>query len=312
MGNWPKVIVLLVVISLGFGFGGYLFYKNYYVKPRAEIAKKHDELVNAIDNGKKMTEQMVADTTAFEPLYTRSFPLSRADAALQYETWLSQMLEFCNIRDFQVSRLTYESPRNSGLATQNFRVQAKCDLVDLTQFLYEFYWTPFLHRISTLNISPVEGSDKLQITMTIQGLTILFRTNRNQAFPLQNQLPLSANAPQQLASGPFAAYKPLGDMDFFRSVPTGIDQTALAVLTGVPTITDDEGNSVTVSRWNLESEGRTITLKVGDEMKIGSFVATIDDIDEYFVVLRQSNGLRWMVLLGYKLSDATAVPPNLF
>ena len=133
-----------------------------------------------------------------------------------------------------------------------------------------------------------------------------------QAYPLLNQLPLDANPPKQLASGPFAAYKALGDLDVFRAVRTGIDRTKLLLLSGVPTITDDSGNSVTVSRWRLESEDRVITLKVGDDLKIDSFVGTVVDIDDDFVALRQSNGLLWVVLLGRSLGDAIAIPPNLF
>lgn len=312
MNSWHKVVILLVIISLIVGGGGYLLYKSKWVKPREAIAKQKEELVNAIEYGKASTKQIEAQTQQLQPLYTRSFPRQSADAALQYEIWLSQMLEFCNIRESQVTRGAYSNLRNLGLATQNFRVQAKCQLLDLTQFLYEFYWTPFLHRISTLDIIPQEGSDDLQIAMTIQGLTILYLTNPQQQFPLRDQLPLDAQAPQQLASGPFAAYKPLGELDVFRAVRTGVDQTALTRLTATPVITDDEGNEQKVTRWNLEAENRTISLKMGDVLKVGSFVANIADIDDNLVILRQQNGLLWAVPLGNKLSEAVAVPPNLF
>lgn len=312
MNSWHKVVILLVIISLIVGGGGYLLYKSKWVKPREAIAKQKEELVNAIEYGKASTKQIEAQTQQLQPLYTRSFPRQSADAALQYEIWLSQMLEFCNIRESQVTRGAYFNLRNLGLATQNFRVQAKCQLLDLTQFLYEFYWTPFLHRISTLDIIPQEGSDDLQIAMTIQGLTILYLTNPQQQFPLRDQLPLDAQAPQQLVSGPFAAYKPLGELDVFRAVRTGVDQTALTRLTATPVITDDEGNEQKVTRWNLEAENRTISLKMGDVLKVGSFVANIADIDDNLVILRQQNGLLWAVPLGNKLSEAVAVPPNLF
>ena len=312
MNSWHKVVILLVIISLMIGGGGYLLYKSKWVKPREAIAKQKEELVNAIEYGKASTKQIEAQTQQLQPLYTRSFPRQSADAALQYEIWLSQMLEFCNIRESQVTRGAYSNLRNLGLATQNFRVQAKCQLLDLTQFLYEFYWTPFLHRISTLDIIPQEGSDDLQIAMTIQGLTILYLTTPQQQFPLRDQLPLDAQAPQQLASGPFAAYKPLGELDVFRAVRTGVDQTALTRLTATPVITDDEGNEQKVTRWNLEAENRTISLKMGDVLKVGSFVANIADIDDNLVILRQQNGLLWAVPLGNKLSEAVAVPPNLF
>ena len=312
MGNWSKVIALLVIITVGLGFGGYMFYKSEYVKPRQEIEKKREELKTAIENGKKATENMVVTTTMLEPLYTRSFPTNQLAAAQQYEIWLSQMFEFCNMGDAVIKRQTYTPNPRLRLATQRYSVQTECDLIDLVQFLYEFYWTPFLHRISTLDVAPIEGSDRLQATITIEGLSIHYRSNPRQPFPLTDRLPLDANAPRQLASGPFAAYQLMGDLDVFRAVRTGVDRTKLLLLSGVPTITDDSGNSVTASRWRLESEDRVFNLKVGDELKIDSFVATVADIDDEFVLLRQNNGLLWIVLLGRYLGDAVAVPSNLF
>ena len=312
MGNWPKVIALLAIITGGFAFGGYVFYKSEYVKPRQELATKRDELKAAIENAKKQTENVVAMTTSLAPLYTRSFPTNRLEAAQQYEIWLSQMLEFCNMEDAKVTRLRYTPNPRTGTATQAYNVQAECNLIDLTQFLYEFYWTSFLHRVSMLDITPVESSDRIRVSLSIEGLTILYKANPQQRYPLANKLPLDAAAPQQLASGPFAAYAPMGELDVFRAVRTGIDRTKLLLLSGVPTITDDSGAAVTVSRWRLESEDRVITLKEGDELKIDSFSGTVVGIEEEFVTLRQKNGLLWIVLLGRTLGDAIAVPPNLF
>lgn len=312
MNSWHKVVILLVIISLFVGGGGYFLYKSKWVKPREAIAKQKADLVQAIEYGKQSTKQIETQTQQLQPLYTRSFPRQNAEAALQYEIWLSQMLEFCNIRDYQVNRGAYSNLRNLGLATQSFSVKATCQLMDLTQFLYEFYWTPFLHRISALDIIPQEGSDDLQIAMTVQGLTILYLANPQQQFPLKDQLPLSAQAPQQLASGPFAAYQPFGELDFFGAVRTGVDSTALTRLTATPVMSDDEGNETKYSRWNLEAEGKTITLKIGDELKVGSFIANIADIDENLVILKQQNGLLWAAPLGNKLSEAVAIPPNLF
>jgi len=312
MGNWTKVVILLIVVSVGVAFGGYMFYRSAYQKPRAELAQKRQELEQQIANGKNASETMTARSTALESLYTRSFPLDRNQAGLEYQMWLTQMLEFCNIRDAQVVVGKYTHPRNSGTATQMFRVSGRCALIDLTQFLYEFYWTPFLHRISVMDVTPVENSNMLDVTLTIEGLTILYKENPNQAFPLKDKLPLTTNPPQQLASGPFAAYQSLGDLEIFRAVKSGVDAVSCTILTGTPSFTDETGETVTVSRWNLETEGRTISLKAGERMKIGAFDATILDVDADIVVLKQNTGRLWAVLRGHKLSEAIAVPDNLY
>ncbi len=312
MGNWTKVVILLIVVSLGVAFGGYMFYRSSYKKPRVDLAQKKEELRQQIENGKKASDMMTQRSTALETLYTRSFPLNSTQAGLEYQMWLTQMLEFCNIRDAQVVVGKYSHPRNSGTATQMFRVAGRCALIDLTQFLYEFYWTPFLHRISVMDVTPVENSNLLDVTLTIEGLTILYKENPNQAFPLKDKLPLSTNPPQQLASGPFAAYESLGDLEIFRAVKSGVDAASFAVLTGTPSFTDENGETVTYSRWNLGTEGRTISLKVGERMKVGAFDATVVDVSDWIVVLKQNTGRLWAVQRGHKLSEAVAVPNNLF
>ena len=312
MNAWLKSLLLLVILSVGFAFGGYMYYKNSYVKPRAAIAEERVKIEATIQNGKSMIERMQSATTQLSPLYTRSFPLIEEKASLQYEMWLSQMTEFCNMQNVEIDKSNRSVAQNRLLASQGFRVKAECELIDLTQFLYEFYWTSFLHRVTALNIVPQEGSDLLQVTMRIQCLTILYRTNPNQAYPLRDQLPLSTKAPRQLASQPFAAYSEFGEKEIFRAVRSGVDFTALTLLTGTPVITDENGVESKSSLWNLEAEGRTISLSIGDELKVGSFVATIEEIDGDLVVLKQKTGQLWAVLLGAHLSEALAIPSNMF
>ena len=312
MRSWIKVLVALLVISLGLGFGARVYYKKSYEKPRNELVQKIETTRQQIANGKTRIETMKSRADALTPLFTRSFPLSEEDAGLQYEMWLSQMLEFCNVPDALVTKGRRVVARQTALGTQSFRIEANCELVDIVQFLYEFYWTPFLHRVTALDVAPIEGSDRLKVVMTIEGLTILYKRVPNQPYPLQNQLPLDVEPIRQLASGPFAAYEPLGALDAFRAVRTGVDPTSLAILTGLPISTDENGNSAVFTRWNLEDQGKSLTLKIGDQMKIGSFSATILDVEDNLVVLKQNNGRLWAVLLGSRLSEAVAIPENLF
>ena len=316
MGNWSKVVVLLIILSIGIAFGGYMLYQSKYVKPRKEIEDKRAEIQGQIDQGRKTSEFWTQTCASLSSLYTRSFPTNRVEAGIEYQRWLSQMLEFCNVHDPKVTVGSYNHPRNSGLATQSFFVQGQFTLLDLTQFLYEFYWTPFLHRVSHMDVTPQEHSDFLQVSMTIEGLTILYKKDQNLPYPLVDKLPLSTAPERQLASGPFAAYRPMAEREIFRAVKTGVDSASYAMLTGLPVVTDDSGQATKIARWNMGAEGRTEAYKIGERMTVGAFDATIEDIDPDvgIVVLRQNNGTNrlWMVPLGYKLSEAVAIPNTLF
>ena len=312
MNQKIKVFILLGVITFGVAFGGYWYYKNYYVKPRVALAEERQNLENEIENRKAQIANMKNLTQQLQPLYARSLPRREESASLQYEIWLTQILEFCNVQNVKVRHGARVQPRNSGYAVQSFQVDAQCDLYSLTQFLYEFYWSPFLQRITALNVDPTEGSDTLQIAMVIEGLTIMYQAAPNQTYPLVDQLPLATQAPKQLASGPFASYSPMAELDVFRAVRTGVDPAELVFLTGTPSFTDENGETTVTSRWNFQALDKTVSLKVGEELRVGAFVATISDIDEQLVVLKQNTGRLWILPLGEKLSSATAVPPNLF
>ena len=54
MNAWLKSLLLLVILSVGFAFGGYMYYKNSYVKPRAAIAEERVKIEATIQNGKSL------------------------------------------------------------------------------------------------------------------------------------------------------------------------------------------------------------------------------------------------------------------
>ncbi len=314
MGNWSKIIIILVILSLGVAFGGYMFYTKEYVKPREEVAAQKAQIQQQIQLTKQNTETMSTQSQQASALFTRSFPTNPSAAGLEYQIWLTQMLEFCHARDPKVGVEKFTRARGASTSTQQFSVQARFTLLDLTQFLYEFYWTPFLHRITLLNIEPIERSELLQVNMTIEGLAIYFKVDQNQQYPLADKLPLDIEPIRRTASGPFAAYRAMGDMEIFRAVKSGVDNTSYAKLTGTPIITNDEGQPTKFARWYLGAEGRTQTYKEGDRITVDAFDATIEEIDSDvgMVLLRQNTGRLWAVPLGYNLSEAVAIPSTIY
>ncbi len=331
MGNLGKICVLLTALSVGAAGGAYAFYKKAYQKPRAEIAQQITQLETYIETCKKNGENFDRTAANYAPVYALSMPTNAQNASAEYQIWLEQMLEFCNLTEPQTKAGRYVPNRNR-TATQTFSVQAQGSTADLTQFLFEFYWTPFLHRITALDIKPGdEGSDLLEVRMTIETMTVGYKERRDPAtaandvekttaetlakfvdYPKADKLPLETTPTRVLASGPLAAYKPFAEAQFFRAVRTGIDSADYARLTGTPVVSDEKGNVTQFSRWRVETEDRTITLKEGERMQIGSVDAEIVKIDAEFVVLRQDDERLWVVLHGEKLSDAVAVPANLY
>ena len=331
MGNLGKICVLLTALSVGAAGGAYAFYKKAYQKPRAEIAQQKAQLETYIETCKKNGENFDRTAANFAPVYALSMPTSPQNARIEYQIWLEQMLEFSNLTEPQTKAGRYVPNNANRTATQEFSVQAQCSTADLTQFLFEFYWTPFLHRITALDLQPIESSELLQVRMTIQTMTVGYKERRDPTtaaneterataqalakfanYPKRDKLPLETTPTRVLASGPLAAYRPFAETSLFRAVRTGIDSADYTRLTATPEVTDERGNVTLFSRWRVDVEDRTITLKPGDRMQIGSFDADVVEIDAEFVLLRQDEERLWIVPLGGKLSEAVAVPANLY
>ena len=331
MGNLGKICVLLTALSVGAAGGAYAFYKKAYQKPRAEIAQQKTQLEAYIETCKKNGENFDRTAANYAPVYALSMPTNRQSAGVEYQIWLEQMLEFCNLTEPMTKAGRYVPNNANKTATQEFSVQARCSTADLTQFLFEFYWTPFLHRITALDLRPIESSELLDVRMTIETMTVGYKERRDPAtatneteaatartlamyanYPKTDKLPSETTPKRVLASGPLAAYEPFAETQLFRAVRSWIDFADYARLNGTPEVTDERGNSIRFSRWRVETEDRTITLKAGDRMQIGSVDADVVEIADDFVILRQDDERLWIVPLGEKLSDAVAVPANLY
>ncbi|MBR4833361.1 MAG: hypothetical protein IKU86_03370 [Thermoguttaceae bacterium] len=331
MGNLGKICVLLAALSVGAAGGGYAFYKKAYVKPRAEIAQQRTNFEAFIQACKQRGENWDKTAAQLAPIYALSMPSNPQNSRIEYQIWLEQMLEFCNLTEAQAQAGRYVRNQATGSATQTYSVKANASTAALTQFLYEFYWTPFLHRIAALDMRPIENSDDLAVSMTIETSAITYKEKRDIAtatnesekavaqalarhadYPAPDKLPIDATPTRVLASGPLAAYAPFAETSLFRAVRSGIDSADYARLTATPEVTDEKGTATRFSRWRVETEDRVLTLKVGDRMQIGSFDADVVEIDAEFVLLRQDEERLWVVPLGEKLSDAVAVPANLY
>ena len=302
------IIVLLIFAAAGWYFGR-MAYRSFYTAPRAKIAEQKNKLLADIEQGKKNLAMMQQTAMNSRPLFSRSFPLNRTVAQTQYQMWLIQLAEFCDMESTNVTIGEYRQGR--GYATEQFQVKTRSSMTQLYRFLYEFYWTSWLHRVNSLDIRSLEKSDLLEVTMIIEGLT-LGKMNQRDPYPLLNQFPLTTPM-RRLTSGPFRAYEEIARLELFRYSAPGIDNANYLILTGTPSVSDPASDkTVAYSRWKLETEGRTFSLKKGERLSVGSFDGVIDDVFDDMVILRQNNGYRWVVNLGDKLGDAAAVPPDFF
>lgn len=307
MKTLRNVLILLILFGVAGWYFGSMLYRAKYVEPRRKLAEQRTQMEQTIAAGENQLATIKSVSSNNMALFTRSFPLNPTAARTEYQLWLTQLAEFCEMTEPSVRVGQYH--RGAGIATHQFQLLAECTTEQLYRFLYEFYWTSFLHRIDSIDLQAIEGSDLLNVALVIEGLTMV-KLDARSPYPLANRLPLSYSYQKRLSSGPFAAYSDFAAMNLFQYSKPGIDNASFTLLTGLPTVIDAEGKSVTQTRWKVESEGRTLTLAVGDRLAVGSFDGQVEAIDGDMVILKQKSGFRWIVLLGDKLSDAVAIPPE--
>ncbi|MDO5580683.1 MAG: hypothetical protein Q4G69_06080 [Planctomycetia bacterium] len=306
MNNLKNLIILsLLILGTGWYFGsGY--WKSAFKDPQTRNLAQKKQLQDQIAMGKQNLLAMNQFVNQNREMFTRSFPLNANSGKAEYQIWITQFAEFCDFSDTEISQGEYK--QGSGMGILQFRLQAKCSMPRLYRFLYEFYWTPFLHRITMLDLQTSENTELLSLTMIIEGL-VLARPNPGAAWPLADQLPNTTVPFRRLTSGPFDAYLPIAQKELFRYTPPGIDAASHVLLTGTPEVSDpDSGQKKLQSRWKVETENRTILCNIGDRLAIGSFDGTVEEIFEDLVILKQTSGYHWIVLLGDSLADAVAIP----
>ena len=295
---------LILIVFLVLFFGWYIAswaYNTQYLEPRTTLTAEIDELSQQIVQGetnlaamKQFNEQ--AQRTYW--LYPRSLPPASNDAR-QYSFLLLEMLQYSGLENNDVR--DYPPTFVPLGADYRFQVQCTGTLSQLTSFLAEFYSAPFLHRLTFLTLTPMEGDTGiLTFSMTINVLAMNSQFN---PYPVTNQLPGGWYYPR-LSSGDLSAYHIIEERNLLQVAKGGIDRADFTRLTGLPQI-----GGQTEAWFSVQTDDTRIRAKLGDTIRSGSFIGRIVEIHEQDIVLDR-DGARWLLTLGESLHQAFALPPE--
>ena len=307
MKNLPQILFFT-----GFGlfvliYGGYWAYGSLYREPRLKL----NEEITQYEQAREWMEAQIKVMSEFvqanqQGYLTRSFPQSATAVGTFYQHWLSELAEFC---DFEEPRILSSDPVQGRYFCYiyRFQLQGRVSSEGFARFLFEFYWAPYLHRIVSFTLTPIENSDMMNLDMTLEGLA-LSPVSRDAAYPLLDRLP---RAPEEqgyhkrLASGPFSTYQAVTERNFLQYTRAGVDRADYTKITFI-------GIEKGVSQLWLtdQTSGPTpIVVKQGEQVKIGSFVATFVEADGDYAVFER-DGQYWLLEIGERLSSAYAIPPE--
>jgi len=286
-------------------------YRNLYKEPRRQLNEKITRLRQEIDKKGQSVAFMKQHWETNQVLYYRSLPRVPNAVRLQYKEWMSEVLEHCEVENGNVSD---DNPTRTNFGGINYRfhVRGVCTLDQLSQLLFEFYYAPFLHRITAMNVIPQESSEKVAISLTIDGLSIPPPV-ANSPYPPTNQLTLGFFH-QRLATHQFEAYRVVAERNLFRAARGGVDEADLTYLTGLPEIDGEREAWFTIRAESSDSDylPKVIKAKPGEQIAVGSFRATIKEILDESLILDR-DGTLWLLELiqnGACLNTAFALPPE--
>jgi hypothetical protein len=102
---------------------------------------------------------------------SRSLPEDRTLAKSLYLNWLRERAVAVKLSQIKVSPGSFR-PVGDVYSRHSFTVSGQGDLRQLTQFLYDFYRVGYLHRISNLQANPIPKSKLLDMSITIEALSL--------------------------------------------------------------------------------------------------------------------------------------------
>lgn len=299
MKNLHSIILILIVLAGGLWYGGRWVYTTQYSAPRQKEQARIDQAVMQMEVGKRNLQMMRETITANQGAYMRSLPLSRGSARSLYQFWLLELLKYCDLTEQDITPV---NPVQTNFCYQyRFQVRGRGSLDQISRFLYQFYWAPFLHRIVSMSISPVEGSELADLMVTVEAIAIP-PAAVDASFPLRDRLPNGYY--RRLASGPFSTYRLIAERNLLQHARGGVDKADFTYLTSIQRI-----NGVPEIWLTVRTTKTILKLKVGDRVEIGSFIGTLHDIGERDVIFERG-GLLWLVTAGDSLQKAFAIPPE--
>jgi len=301
-------------------FGGEWVWNTVLEGPIDNKRQAYQKLLEAKKKKEKEWEGFKEDARKLAEWRKLSLPSDTEVARSLYQAWLLQVV---------VDYVKLDSPsvtpgepvsRQGRFYAIPFSVRGRGTLEQLTQFLFAFYRTDLLHQIRSLHLTPLGNSKQLDLAISIETLvlpgagpeldkdlaeeerqeTIIadFQQRASRVSKRLTSLTLAEYTPPTLAD-----YQPIAQRNLF-GVGSDPDPTDYAYLTFINMV-----NGEPEVWFTLRATGETLKLGKGDRLRIGNFSGTIAEIEGSDVIL-ESEGERWLLTLGEKLTDAFALPPE--
>jgi hypothetical protein len=292
MSRQTVLLGLLGVVVLYFG-GEWLF-NTVFEGPRRERADRGRELSRRIEQRERDLLAAMKASKRLETYEAQSLPSNTEIAISFYRSWLTELVEYVKLTNAYVDA---GAPLNRRGIYQSidFSIRATGTLQQLLTFLFEFYHSGNLHQIQRINITPTGRNNQLDLDIAVQALILPTATRTDR---------LSDVEVHRLAFDKLSDYTLIAERNLFGFTGQGVHETDQTFLTAVVHVNDKP------QAWfTIRSTDEVKRLSLGDQLAVGSFHGTIQDISDHDVVVG-SDSERWLLTVGENLTQAVALPPE--
>ncbi len=249
---------------------------------QGDIDKREEELHSALAVGKRL-----------DALKAESLPADPEKARSLYQTWLLELANYVKLSNPTID-VGQPAGRRGLYQVIACSVRGQGTLSQVTKLLYEFYCAGHLHQIRSLTLTPLKGTDELDVSLSIEALILP---------DVSRQDRLSTGHVARLAYGSLQDYDIIARRNLFGAGSTW-DVTDHTYLTAVNYV---DGRP---EAWfDVRTESKLLKLRQGERLQIGSFEATVAEITDTDVLL-DVDGELWLLGIGENLAQAAAIPPE--
>lgn len=305
MNKYRQYILAGVFGAMVLYYVGNMVVDQFIEGPLQAARQRGEQLQKSIDQREKELQRARSEAKLLARWESQSLPADAEVARSLYQGWLVELVEAAGLKN---PSYAVSDPVGSRSAYQTIActIRGRGTLAQLTEFLYIFYRTDLLHQVRSLSITPIQGSNELDLSVSIEAIILpgagpekldqdsIFDEFRARAWRISDRL----------ASSGLDAYRnPIVGRNLF-SISSAPDPSDFAYLTAISSV-----NGQPEAWFTVRSTDEVLRLCEGDWLKIGAVEGVLVEIADSDVVI-EIEGERWLLTLGESLAQASALPPE--
>jgi hypothetical protein len=295
-----------VMLAMVAYFGGTWLLDNWIQGPLEAAQRETERLRDDIQQREAGLAKIRAAGKLLELWEQQSLPENLEVARSLYQAWLVELVDDVELSNPSVT--SSEPTTRKGLYhTLSFSVRGRGSIDQLTRFLFAVYQTDLLHTVRSLTITPLQRSDQLDLSLSIEALALIGGGNAaaggSPETVFEEFRRRTWRASNRLAFDDLQAYQTIVTRNLF-GMGGSPDPTDSAYLTSI-----NEIDGQPEVWFTLRGTGELVKLRTGELLEIGPLKLEIAEVLGTDVILCVE-GERWLLTLGDRITDAHALPPE--